>query len=86
MVGGPGFEPGASRSRTVRAAGLRQPPPYLRREGILLGPHIEDGTGTIDFPSRASPPHVTVAGASIKVAVASAIRAPSPRRSMCETA
>src|SRR5262252_2949425 len=26
LVGGPGFEPGASRSRTVRAAGLRQPP------------------------------------------------------------
>jgi hypothetical protein len=26
VVGGPGFEPGASRSRTVRAAGLRQPP------------------------------------------------------------
>ncbi len=26
MVGGPGFEPGASRSRTVRAAKLRQPP------------------------------------------------------------
>ena len=30
MVGGPGFEPGASRSRTVRAAGLRQPPPAHR--------------------------------------------------------
>ncbi len=26
LVGGPGFEPGASRSRTVRAAKLRQPP------------------------------------------------------------
>jgi hypothetical protein len=26
VVGGPGFEPGASRSRTVRAAKLRQPP------------------------------------------------------------
>lgn len=26
LVGGPGFEPGASRSRTVRAAELRQPP------------------------------------------------------------
>ena len=32
VVGGPGFEPGASRSRTVRAAKLRQPPtrPELR--------------------------------------------------------
>jgi hypothetical protein len=29
LVGGPGFEPGASRSRTVRAAKLRQPPTRL---------------------------------------------------------
>jgi Phage integrase family len=34
LVGGPGFEPGASRSRTVRAAGLRQPPPYFRRSAF----------------------------------------------------
>lgn len=31
LVGGPGFEPGASRSRTVRAAKLRQPPTLRAR-------------------------------------------------------
>jgi hypothetical protein len=42
MVGGPGFEPGASRSRTVRAAKLRQPPttrpapPRLAMNSVIL--------------------------------------------------
>ena len=36
LVGGPGFEPGASRSRTVRAAKLRQPPTSSDSIGALL--------------------------------------------------
>src|SRR6185295_6791251 len=38
LVGGPGFEPGASRSRTVRAAKLRQPPTLRTRE--FYGPSL----------------------------------------------
>ena len=45
MVGGPGFEPGASRSRTVRAAGLRQPPLVPKPEFYpdLLAPACRAG-------------------------------------------
>ncbi len=45
VVGGPGFEPGASRSRTVRAAGLRQPPPVPKPEfyPALLAPACRAG-------------------------------------------
>src|SRR4029077_9349347 len=42
LVGGPGFEPGASRSRTVRAAKLRQPPTRLL---ILSGAGVDPGFG-----------------------------------------
>src|ERR1700687_5831723 len=43
LVGGPGFEPGASRSRTVRAAKLRQPPTRVILPAWVAHPRVGGG-------------------------------------------
>ena len=70
VVGGPGFEPGASRSRTVRAAELRQPPTRASEFYPAADPGVERLVGAT----------VISVGISITVAVASAITVPSPNR------
>ena len=47
LVGGPGFEPGASRSRTVRAAKLRQPPIACDSIGALIATPTADERGPV---------------------------------------
>src|SRR5207253_3746687 len=60
LVGGPGFEPGASRSRTVRAAKLRQPPTtsnrsIFRRLETNRAPDVQRSRNSVILPAgRAS--------------------------------